>query len=65
MWDVLSGDFDKRLSPQQCLENTVKATRSGSIVIFHDSLKAENNVKYALPLYLKAMKDQGFTFLTL
>ena len=65
MWDVLSGDFDKRLNPQQCLENSVKSTRSGSIIIFHDSLKAERNVKHALPLYLKAMKDKGFTFLTL
>lgn len=65
MWDVLSGDFDKRLNPQQCLANTVKATRGSSIVIFHDSLKAERNMKYALPLYLKAMKDKGFTFQTL
>ena len=65
MWDVLSGDFDQTLSPEQCYKNVVNHTGNGSIVVFHDSLKAFDRVKYALPLAIKALKDKGFTFKTL
>src|SRR5215217_680597 len=40
MWDVLSGDFDIKLSPEKCYENVINNTRNGSIIVFHDSLKA-------------------------
>lgn len=65
MWDVLSGDFDKNIDPDQCLWKTIKATENGSIVIFHDSLKAEENIRYALPRYLSHFFDAGYKFLPL
>ena len=62
MWDVLSVDYNKNLSPEKCLKNTIGATRSGSIVVFHDSFKAEKNLVFALPRYLEYFADRGFTF---
>jgi peptidoglycan/xylan/chitin deacetylase (PgdA/CDA1 family) len=52
MWDVLSGDFDPSLSPALCLRKTIEHTQRGSIVTFHDSLKAKENLEYVLPQYL-------------
>jgi len=62
MWDVLSGDFLKSISAEQCLMNTIKATSKGSIVIFHDNLKAEENVNYALPRYIEHFLNLGYSF---
>jgi peptidoglycan/xylan/chitin deacetylase (PgdA/CDA1 family) len=62
MWDVLSGDFDRNTSPEKCFENTLKNSRKGSIVVFHDSLKAKANLYYTLPRYLEAMQKLGFRF---
>lgn len=59
MWDVLSGDFDRRLSPQQCLEKSIRYSRQGSIVVFHDSRKAFPNLSYVLPRYLAYFRRQG------
>lgn len=53
MWDVLSYDFDATISEEKCLENVLKHIKPGSIVVFHDSLKAENNLRFALPKVLK------------
>jgi hypothetical protein len=49
MWTVLSGDFDTGISPDQCLQNVLLNTRAGSIVVFHDSEKAQERMTYALP----------------
>ena len=65
MWDVLSGDFDINLSPEKCYQNVIKHTESGSIIVFHDSLKAFDRFAYALPLVLKYFTNKGFTFSTL
>ena len=62
MWDVLSGDFDKDLSPEDCFQNVVQNAGAGSIVVFHDSLKAEANLRYALPLVLDHFTNLGYTF---
>ncbi|HRI80224.1 MAG TPA: polysaccharide deacetylase family protein [Cyclobacteriaceae bacterium] len=62
MWDVLTHDYLQSLSPEDCLKGAIQATRPGSIVVFHDSLKAERNMKYALPRYLTHFKNLGFTF---
>lgn len=62
MWDVLSGDFDFKTSPEQCAENVINNTKAGSIIVFHDSVKAEKNLKYALPKAIEFLKQQGFTF---
>lgn len=62
MWDVLSVDYNKNLSPEACLRNTLKATRAGSIIVFHDSVKAEKNLRYALPRYVEKCLEDGYSF---
>ncbi len=62
MWDVLSGDWSAEISPEKCLENVIKNTRGGSIVVFHDSVKAEKNMLYALPKALEILSKKGFEF---
>ncbi len=62
MWDVLSGDFDVKLSPAKCLEYVVANARSGSIVVFHDSAKAFERLEYALPKALQFFSDKGYSF---
>jgi peptidoglycan-N-acetylglucosamine deacetylase len=62
MWDVLSGDYDKKTSPEKCLQNVVENIRNGSIIVFHDSYKAEKNLKYALPLFIDFAISKGYEF---
>jgi peptidoglycan/xylan/chitin deacetylase (PgdA/CDA1 family) len=62
MWGVLSGDFDKNLSPERCLRKAIRYSRGGSIIVFHDSLKAEKNLRYVLPRYLKHFSELGYKF---
>lgn len=62
MWDVLSGDFDKNTSEAKCLKNVLAKTREGSIVVFHDSIKAKRNLFYSLPKFLEHFSEKGFTF---
>ncbi|MDQ3046462.1 MAG: polysaccharide deacetylase family protein [Bacteroidota bacterium] len=64
MWDVLSGDYDKSTSPQQCLENVIKNFRNGSVIVFHDNLKAQENLEFALPAFIAHAKAKGFIFST-
>lgn len=60
MWDVLSGDFLPSLSKEKCLEKVIKYTKSGSIIVFHDSLKTKEKVLYVLPGILKYFKNINF-----
>lgn len=60
MWDVLSCDFDQTITPEECLDNVLKNVVSGSIIVFHDSVKAEQNLKYVLPKTLAFLKEKGF-----
>ena len=62
MWDVLSGDFDVSFSPQQCFSNVIENGLPGSIIVFHDSEKAFENLKYALPKLLNHLKAGGYSF---
>lgn len=62
MWDVLSGDFDIKLSKEKCLENVLLNTKKGSIIVFHDSEKALKKLEYALPKALAHLSTNGFTF---
>lgn len=62
MWDVLTYDFDISLSPEKCLQKSIQMTRNGSIVVFHDNLKAEKNLKYVLPRYIEHFLNQGYQF---
>lgn len=62
MWDVVTRDYSKLVSKEQVLENVKRYTRNGSIIVFHDSLKAEKNLRYALPLALEWLIEQGYEF---
>jgi peptidoglycan/xylan/chitin deacetylase (PgdA/CDA1 family) len=64
-WSDLSCDYDKHLNCEKSLTSLVKNAKPGSIVVFHDSEKAENQLKQILPSYLEAMLAKGFTFETL
>jgi peptidoglycan/xylan/chitin deacetylase (PgdA/CDA1 family) len=65
MWTLLSGDFDPNISPEQCLDNVIRNLRPGSIVVFHDSLKAQERMAYALPQVLEYCRREGLTPLAL
>lgn len=62
MWDVLSFDYNDKLSPDRCLKNTLRAIRPGSIIVYHDSYKAERNLTYSLPRLISECLNRGYTF---
>jgi len=62
MWDVLSGDFDPNVSKEACLANVLTAAKKGSIVVFHDSLKAIEKLEHVLPLVLEHYTNLGYRF---
>lgn len=62
MWDVLSGDWEPHLSPEKCFGQTVRAVRDGSIIVFHDSEKAFERMRYALPRLLERFTQAGYVF---
>lgn len=62
MWDVLSYDYSNSLNSNRCLRGVIKATRPGSIIVFHDSDKAKKNMTYVLPRVLDHFMDKGFVF---
>lgn len=65
MWSLLSCDFDPKLNQELAYNQLVKKTKKGSIVVFHDSLKAEKNLKFLLPKYLNFLKENGYQCHTL
>lgn len=62
MWDVLSGDFDRRITEENCFKNVIKNASGGSTVVFHDSIKASKNLKFTLPKVLEFYAEKGFSF---
>ena len=62
MWDVLSFDWEKDVNEETCLKNVISNTTNGSIVVFHDSVKASKNMQYALPKVLEYFSEKGFLF---
>lgn len=60
MWDVISYDYDSTVSEEKCLQNVLKNIKPGSIVVFHDSLKAEKNLRFLLPKVLEIIKEDGY-----
>lgn len=65
MWDILSGDFDAAISPQQCVDNVIQHLTPGSVVVFHDSEKAWERMRYALPEVLQYCQSKGWKMKTL
>lgn len=62
MWDLLSGDFDTKISAEKCWQNVKKHSNPGSIIVFHDSTKAFERMQYALPATLAYFSEQGYVF---
>jgi peptidoglycan/xylan/chitin deacetylase (PgdA/CDA1 family) len=60
MWSLVSGDFDTAISPEACARNVLDNMRPGDIIVFHDSEKASERLKYALPLVLEEIKTRGW-----
>ena len=60
MWDILSKDYDRNISGEQVFGNVKENLREGSIIVFHDSLKAEKNMKYAFPKTLELIAQKGY-----
>jgi peptidoglycan/xylan/chitin deacetylase (PgdA/CDA1 family) len=64
-WDVISRDNNRDLPKEKVLDIVKKYSRNGSIDVFHDSIKAEDNMKYAMPLALEYLLNLGYCFETL
>ncbi len=60
MWDILSRDYSRAVSRKRCVRNVTKHVRPGAIIVFHDSKKAERNLRYALPRVLAFLKENGY-----
>lgn len=65
MWSILTWDFLKNLDQEWALKTTIEKTMRGDIIVFHDSVKAEHNLKFLLPKYLKYFSEKGFEFKSL
>ncbi|MFA6483329.1 MAG: polysaccharide deacetylase family protein [Bacteroidales bacterium] len=65
LWDVLSMDYDRELESGMVLQNVTKHARPGSIIVFHDNLKAHKNLQYVLPRILDHFSSEGYRFLSL
>ncbi len=63
MYDLVTRDYSKKMTGEKVLKNVKRYTRNGSIIVFHDSLKAEANLRYALPRAIEWLKEQGYEFL--
>ncbi|MBN2616658.1 MAG: polysaccharide deacetylase family protein [Bacteroidales bacterium] len=64
MWSVITYDYDAKLKPEACLNKAIKHSGPGDIVVFHDSIKSEQNMLYALPRFLEYFSRQGYEFPT-
>ena len=62
MWDVLSGDFDTKITAQKCIDNVLKNASEGSIIVFHDSSKAWERLAIAVPAVLDHFTREGYQF---
>jgi peptidoglycan/xylan/chitin deacetylase (PgdA/CDA1 family) len=63
MWDVLSKDYDKNISAEKCLNRVITQSKSGSVIVFHDSIKAEKNLQHVLPKVLEYFSEKKYSFL--
>lgn len=64
-WDILSYDYSNAVSPEKCLANSIKYTRNGSIIVFHDNIKAQKNLKFTLSQYIQHFLELNYNFVTL
>lgn len=62
MWDILSFDWDATVPVEKCLNNVISKTKNGSVIVFHDSIKASKNMQYVLPKVLEYFSAKGYSF---
>lgn len=62
MYDLVTRDYSWRMTPEQVLDNVKRYARNGSIIVFHDSIKASRNMRYALPRAIEWLQSQGYEF---
>lgn len=62
MWDLITYDYNRNLTPETVLSNVKRYSRNGSIVVFHDSIKAKENMLVVLPLAIEWWKSEGYRF---
>jgi peptidoglycan/xylan/chitin deacetylase (PgdA/CDA1 family) len=65
MWDVLSIDYNSGLGGERVLKNVTNNVKPGSIIVFHDSDKAADNLYYALPRTLDFLHENGYSMQTI
>ena len=65
MYDLVTRDYSRQMNGEEVLANVRRYVRNGSIIVFHDSLKAEKNLRYALPRAIEWLKEQGYEFETI
>ena len=65
MYDLVTRDYSRQMNGEEVLANVRRYVRNGSIIVFHDSLKAEKNLRYALPRAIEWLKEQGYEFATI
>lgn len=62
MWDLVTRDYSRLLSPYDVVRNVHLYARNGSIITFHDSLKSIDKLYFALPASLRFLKSEGYEF---
>jgi hypothetical protein len=62
MWDVVTRDYSPRMNPVDVLNAVKRYVRNGSIIVFHDSLKAERNMKASLLPSIEWLLGEGYVF---
>jgi len=62
LWDIMSYDFDPATGREKCLDQVTRHAGPGSVIVFHDSVKASGNLLYALPGVLSRFTERGFSF---
>jgi len=62
MWDLITHDYNRKFTPETIMENVKRYSRNGSIVVFHDSIKAKDNMMTVLPLAIEYWKAEGYEF---
>lgn len=62
MYDLVTRDYSAKLKPEQVMANVKRFARNGSIIVFHDSLKAAANMRAVLPRAIEWLLSQGYEF---
>lgn len=65
LWDVITRDYNQKLPKEKVLNIVKRYARNGSLIVFHDSLKAEKNMRYAMPKSIEYLLEKGYQFKSL